>query len=71
MPLCRGFLVVLSRWDPFRRFWLLKAVVFLVIMCVMNAGSESGILRFCSVLIYINATNAVLAEKNLRSVRFV
>ena len=49
----------------------LKAVVFSVIMCAMNVGSGSGILRFCSVLIYINTTNALLAEKSLRLVRFV
>ena len=66
LPLCRGFLVVLSLCDLFWRFWFLKAVVFLVIMCVMNVGSGSGILRFCSVLIYINTTNALLAEKSLR-----
>ena len=44
----------------------LKAVVFLVIMCIMNVGLESGILRFCSVLIYISATDLFLAEKSLR-----
>ena len=68
LPLCRGFLVVLSRCDLFWRFWFLKAVVFLVRICIMNVGWESEILRFCSVLIYVSATNALLAEKNLRSV---
>ena len=66
LPLCRGFLVVLSLCDLFWRFWFLKAVVFLVIMRIMNVGSESEILRFCSVLIYVSNTNAVLAEKSLR-----
>ena len=47
-------------------FRFLKAVVFLVIMCVMNVGSGSGILRFCSVLIYVSATDLFLAEKSLR-----
>ena len=63
LPLCRRFLVVLSLWDLFWRFWLLKTVVFLVIMCVMNVGLGSEILRFCSVKIYISATNVLLAEK--------
>ena len=49
----------------------LKTVVFLVVICVMNVGLESEISRFCSVRIYINATNAFLAEKILRLVRFV
>ena len=40
-------------------------------MCIINVGSESGILRFRSVLIYINTTNALLAEKSLRLVKFV
>ena len=52
-------------------FWFLKAVVFLVIMCVMNVGSGSGIFRFCSVLIYVSATDLFLAEKSLRFMRFV
>ena len=52
-------------------FRFLKAVVFLVIMCIMNVGSGSGILRFCSVLIYVSATNLFLAEKSLRLVKFV
>ena len=47
-------------------FRFLKAVVFLVIMCVMNVGSGSENWRFCSVLIYVSATDAVLAEKSLR-----
>ena len=66
LPLCRGFLIVISLCDLFWRFWLLKAVVFLVIMCVMNVGSGSGIFRFCSVLIYVSATDLFLAEKSLR-----
>ena len=66
MPLCRGFLVVLSLCDLFWRFWLLKAVVFLVRICIMNVGWESEILRFCSVRFYINATDLFLAEKSLR-----
>ena len=37
----------------------------------MVVGLESGNLRFCSVEIYINTTNASLAEKNLRLMRFV
>ena len=45
---------------------VLKAVVFSVIMCTMNVGSGSRILRFCSVLIYVDATNVLLAEKSLR-----
>ena len=52
-------------------FRFLKAVVFLVRMCIMNVGLESENLRFCSVRIYINATNVLLAEKSLRLVRFV
>ena len=52
-------------------FRFLKAVVFLVIMCIMNVGSGSGIFRFCSVRFYTNATNALLAEKNLRLVKFM
>ena len=47
-------------------FRFLKAVVFSVIMCVMNVGSGSEILRFCSVLIYVSATDLFLAEKSLR-----
>ena len=47
-------------------FRFLKAVVFLVIICVMNVGWESEILRFCSVRFYINATDLFLAEKSLR-----
>ena len=49
----------------------MKTVVFLVIMYAMNVGSGSEILRFCSVRIYIDATNVLLAEKNLRLVKFV
>ena len=71
LPLCRGFLIVISLCDLFWRFWLLKAVVFLVIMCVINVGSGSEIFRFCSVLIYVSATNVLLAEKSLRLMRFV
>ena len=66
LPLYRGFLVVQSRCDLFWRFWFLKAVVFLVIMCIMNVGWGSEILRFCSVLIYVSATDLFLAEKSLR-----
>ena len=47
-------------------FWLLKAVVFLARMRIMNVGSGSEIFRFCSVLIYVSATDALLAEKSLR-----
>ena len=47
-------------------FRFLKAVVFLVRMCIMNVGLESEIFRFCSVLIYVSATDALLAEKSLR-----
>ena len=47
-------------------FRFLKAVVFLVRMCIMNVGWESEILRFCSVLIYVSATDFFLAEKSLR-----
>ena len=43
--------------------WLLKAVVFLVIMCVMNVGLGSENLRFCSVRFYINTTSVLPAEK--------
>ena len=71
MPLCRGFLVVLSRCDLFWMFRFLKAVVFSVIMCIMNVGWGSENLRFCSVRIYVSATDLFLAEKNLRLVRFV
>ena len=66
MPLCRAFLVTGSRWDSFWRFWFLKTVVFLVIMCAMNVGSRSEIFRFCSVRIYVSATDLFLAEKSLR-----
>ena len=59
-------MVVLSLCDLFWRFWFLKAVVFSVIMRVMNVGWESEILRFCSVLIYVSATDLFLAEKSLR-----
>ena len=71
LPLWRGFLVARSWCDLFWMFRFLKAVVFLVIMCVMNVGSGSGILRFCSVLIYVSATDLFLAEKNLRLVKFM
>ena len=37
----------------------------------MNVGLESENLRFCSVKIYINATDLFLAEKSLRLVKFV
>ena len=47
-------------------FRFLKAVVFLVRMCIMNVGLESEIFRFCSVLIYVNTTDLFLAEKSLR-----
>ena len=47
-------------------FPFLKAVILLVRMCVMNVGLESEILRFCSVLIYVSATDLFLAEKSLR-----
>ena len=40
-------------------------------MCTIAACSETENLRFCSVEIYVNATNALFAEKNLRLVRFV
>ena len=43
-----------------------ETVVFLVIMCIMNVGWESEILRFCSVLIYVSTTDLFLAEKSLR-----
>ena len=52
-------------------FRFLKAVVFLVIICVMNVGWESENLRFCSVEIYVSATDLFLAEKSLRLVRFM
>ena len=52
-------------------FRFLKTVVFLVIMCVMNVGSGSEILRFCSVRIYVSTTDLFLAEKSLRLMRFV
>ena len=52
-------------------FRFLKTVVFLVRMCIMSVASESEILRFCSVKVYIKATNVLLAEENLRLVRFV
>ena len=71
LPLCRRFLVVLSRWDPFWMFRFLKAVVFSVRICIMNVGLESENLRFCSVRFYINATNVLLAEKSLGLMRFV
>ena len=32
----------------------------------MSVGLESENLRFCSIGIYINTTNVLLAEKNLR-----
>ena len=35
----------------------------------MNVGLESENLRFCSVRIYINATDLFLAEKSLRLVK--
>ena len=35
-------------------------------MCVINVGLESENLRFCSVLIYVSATDLFLAEKSLR-----
>ena len=44
-------------------FWFSETVVFLVIMCVMNVGLETENLKFCSVKIYIRATNVLLAEK--------
>ena len=47
-------------------FRFLKTVVFLIIMCVMDVDLESGIFRFCSVLIYVSATDLFLAEKSLR-----
>ena len=47
-------------------FRFLKTVVFLVRMCITNVGWESEILRFCSVLIYVSATDLFLAEKSLR-----
>ena len=52
-------------------FRFLKTVVFLVIMCITDVGSGSENLRFCSVRIYISATDLFLAEKSLRLVRFV
>ena len=47
-------------------FRLAKIVVFLVRMCIINVGLESEIFRFCSVRIYVSATNVLLAEKSLR-----
>ena len=47
-------------------FRFLKAVVFLVRMCIMVVCSETENLRFCSVKVYIKATNLFLAEKSLR-----
>ena len=52
-------------------FRFLRTVVFSVRICIMNVGLESENLRFCSAEIYINDTNAFLAEKSLRLVRFV
>ena len=52
-------------------FRLLKTVVFLVRICTMNVGSESENSRFCSVRFYVDATNVLFAEKNLRLMRFV
>ena len=52
-------------------FRFLKTVVFLVKLCIMSVASETENLRFCSVKVYINATNAFLAEKILRLVRFI
>ena len=66
MPICRRFLVVLSLCDLFWMFRFSKTVVFFVRMCIMNVGSETENLRFCSIEIYINTTNVLLAEKNLR-----
>ena len=43
-----------------------ETVVSLARMCIMNVGLETEILRFCSVLIYINTTKVLLAEKILR-----
>ena len=43
-----------------------ETVVFFVRMCVMMACSETENLRFCSVLIYVSATDLFLAEKSLR-----
>ena len=40
-----------------------KTVVFLVRACIMIVGLESENLRFCSIEIYINTTNVLLAEK--------
>ena len=44
-------------------FRFLKTVVFLVIMCIINVGLETENVRLCSVRIYINATNVLLAEE--------
>ena len=44
----------------------MKVVVSLVRTCIINVGWESEILRFCSVKIYVSATNVLLAEKSLR-----
>ena len=52
-------------------FRFLRTVVFLVRICIMTVCLEAENLRFCSVGFYIDATNALLAEKNLRLVRFV
>ena len=52
-------------------FRFLKSVVFLARICIMNVGLESEILRFCNTEIYINATNVLLAEKNLGLMRFM
>ena len=47
-------------------FRFLRIVIFLVRMCIMIVGLETENLRFCSVLIYINTTKVLLAEKILR-----
>ena len=52
-------------------FRFFKTVVFLARMYVTVTYSETESLRFCSVKIYIDATNVLFAEKNLRLVRFV
>ena len=52
-------------------FRLSETVVFFVRMCSMSVGLESENLRFCSIGIYINTTNVLLAEKILRLVKFV
>ena len=46
-------------------FRFLKTVVFLVRICIVVVGLETENLRFCNVLIYINTTNALPAEKKL------